>query len=67
MVVLEKENCLREYKYLSYEKDQNSLVFNVVRYIKFFNVWLNFNRTKITNSPLTICLILKEPINHEKF
>ena len=67
MVMLEKENCLKEYKFWSYEKDQNSLVFNVVRYLKFFNVWLNFIRTKITNSPLTICLILKETINHEKF
>ena len=67
MVVLENENCLREYKYLSYEKDQNYLVFNVVRYIKFFNVWMKSGRTKIINSPLTICLILKETINHEKF
>ena len=67
MVVLEKENCLREYKYLSYEKDQNYLVFNVVRYIKFFNVWIDSNRTEIINSPQTICLILKETINHEKF
>jgi hypothetical protein len=67
MVVLEKENCLREYKYWSYEKDQNYLVFNVVRYIEFFNVWMNSCRTKIINSPLTICLILKETINHEKF
>jgi hypothetical protein len=67
MVVLEKENCFKKYKYWSYEKGQNSLVFNVVRYIEFFNFWLNFNRTKIINSPLTICLILKETINHEKF
>ena len=67
MVVLEKENCLREYKYWSYEKDQNYLVFNVVRYIEFFNIWMNSRRTKIINSPLTICLILKETINHEKF
>ncbi len=62
MVVLEKENCLREYKYLSYEKDQNNLVFNVVCYIEFFNVWLNSIITNIINSPLTICLIIKR--NH---
>ena len=67
MVMLEKENCLREYKFWSYEKDQDNLVFNVVCYIKFFNIWINANRAKITNSPLTICLILKETINHEKF
>ena len=40
MVVLEKENYLKEYKFWSYEKDQNSLVFNVVCDIKFFNVWI---------------------------
>ena len=67
MVVLEKESYLKEYKFWSYEKDQNSLVFNVVCDIKFFNVWMNSGRTKIINSPLTICLILKETINHEKF
>ncbi len=41
--MLEKENCLREYKFWSYEKDKNNLVFNVVRYIKFFDVWMNFS------------------------
>jgi len=65
--MLEEENCLKEYKYWSYEKDQNNLIFNVVRYIKFFNVWIDSNRTEIINSPQTICLILKETINHEKF
>jgi len=40
MVVLEKESYLKEYKFWSYEKDQNSLVFNVVCDIKFFNVWI---------------------------
>jgi len=67
MVVLEKENCLKEYKFWSYEKGKDNLVFIVVRYIEFFNVWMNSRRTKIINSPLTICLILKETINHEKF
>jgi len=46
MVVLEKENCLKEYKFWSYEKDQNSLVFNVVRYTKFFHIWMNFKKLK---------------------
>ena len=43
MVVLEKENCLREYKYWSYEKGKDNLVFIVVRYIEFFNIWLISN------------------------
>jgi len=38
MVVLEKENYLKEYKFWSYEKDQNCFVFNLVCDIKFFNI-----------------------------
>ena len=41
--MLEKENCLREYKYWSYEKGKDNLVFIVVRYIEFFNFWLISN------------------------
>ena len=44
--MLEKENCLREYKFWSYEKDQNNLVFNVVCYIKFFNIWIILTELK---------------------
>lgn len=43
--MLEKENYLREYKYWSYEKDQNYPVFNVVCDIKFFDVWINSKKT----------------------
>ena len=50
--MLEKENCLREYKFCCYEKGENNLVFNVVRYIKFFNVWLISNEINKINSPL---------------
>ena len=52
MVVLEKENCLKEYKFWSYEKGKINLVFNVVCYIKFFNVWVNSNEIIKINSPL---------------
>jgi len=52
MVMLEKENCLKEYKFWSYEKGKNSLVFNVVCYIKFFNVWIISNEINKINSPL---------------
>jgi len=51
MVMLEKENCLKEYKYYCYEKGKNSLVFNVVCYIKFFNIWLISNGIIKINSP----------------
>ena len=50
--MLEKENYLKEYKFWSYEKGQNSLVFNVVCYIKFFNVWIKYSKTKLINSPI---------------
>ena len=49
--MLEKENCLKEYKYYCYEKGKNSLVFNVVCYIKFFNIWLISNGIIKINSP----------------
>ncbi len=62
MVVLEKENCKREYKFWSYEKDQNNLVFNVVRYLKFFNDWINSDRTNIINSPANYLFNIKR--NH---
>jgi hypothetical protein len=52
MVMLEKENCLKEYKFWSYEKGQNNLVFDVVCYIKFFNVWIISNEINKINSPL---------------
>jgi len=52
MVMLEKENCLKEYKFWSYEKGKNNLVFNVVCYIKFFHVWLISNEINKINSPL---------------
>jgi len=52
MVMLEKENCLKEYKFWSYEKGKNNLVFNVVCNIKFFNVWLISNEINKINSPL---------------
>ncbi len=52
MVVLEKENCLKEYKFCSYEKSKDNLVFIVVRYIEFFNVWLISNKNKIIDSPI---------------
>ena len=62
MVVLEKENCLKEYKFWSYEKGKDNLVFIVVRYIEFFNVWMIFRETKMINSPLINCITLKR--NH---
>jgi len=52
MVMLEKENCLKEYKFWCYEKGKNNLVFNVVCNIKFFNVWLISNEINKINSPL---------------
>ncbi len=52
MVMLEKENCLKEYKFWSYEKGKINLVFNVVCYIKFFNVWVIPNEIIKINSPL---------------
>ena len=50
--MLEKENCLKEYKFWSYEKGKNNLVFNVVCYIKFFDVWVISKRINKINSPL---------------
>ena len=50
--MLEKENCLKEYKFWSYEKGKNNLVFNVVCYIKFFNVWVINKEVIKINSPL---------------
>ena len=44
-----KRKLLKEYKFWSYEKDQNCLVFNVVCDIKFFNVWIN----KVKQNSLT--------------
>ncbi len=52
MVMLEKENCLKEYKFWSYEKGKINLVFNVVCYIKFFNVWVINKEVIKINSPL---------------
>jgi len=60
--MLEKENCLKEYKLWSYEKGKDNLVFIVVRYIEFFNVWLIFFKTKMINSPITNCITFKR--NH---
>jgi hypothetical protein len=52
MVMLEKENCLKEYKFWSYEKGKINLVFNVVCYIKFFNIWVISKEVIKINSPL---------------
>ena len=52
MVMLEKENCLKEYKFWSYEKGKNNLDFNVVCYIKFFNVWIISIEFYKINSPV---------------
>jgi len=53
---------IKEYKIWSYEKDKNNLVFDVVRYFEFFNIWMNSKKSNKFNSPLTIVKHLKKPL-----
>lgn len=45
---------IKEYKFKSYEKDKNNLVFDVVRHFEFFNIWIKSDKANRLNSPLTI-------------